>query len=185
LKEKEAVDASIKVLTSTQQGSPRPSVKTNKKRAENTAPDSSSYDQKSKENMLVSSPLTEDKQENSEDNLVSVDDCDHPLRKKLDEEYKEEKKEDEKEKGDDENDDDENDDDDDNESNSLRDKVATLTLTLQTVMEQKGIMESNYQVDKKKMMVGGTESDTILYTVLFESIHCMSLFCFVVLTARV
>lgn len=152
VKEKEAVDASIKVLTSTQQASPKPSSKTNRKRTEETLPNGSDQDQKSRENTPAVSPLTEKNQDQLiHGKFVSVND--HPLREDPNNSrYEKEEREKAKEKEDDndENDDDGNDD----ETKLLREKIMTLTSTLKTVMEQKAIMESNYQADKKKMMVG-------------------------------
>ena len=85
LKEKEALDASIKVLTSTQQASPKPPTKSNRKRTEEISTDGSNQEQKGKEKMPSVSPSTEEKQEKFADGKpVLVDD--HPLRENVNDE---------------------------------------------------------------------------------------------------
>lgn len=100
--------------------------------------------------------------------MVSVEKCDHPLKEdasssgtpnEKEEERSEEVKEKSNEREEAVNGSDSEGDGDEDRSNEreeitlLTEKVSTLSSTLQTVMEQKSIMEANYQADKKKMMV--------------------------------
>lgn len=166
LKEKEALNASIKVLTSPQQEQSPKIPSTNNKKKQNPEQDVSTGNKAN-----VHSPVTERNHEKNNENkgLVSAETCDHPLKesseppqgaqneneKEKNGEIKNEKSNElnEKEDGKVDGDDSEEDKSDSNdEIRFLKEKVATLSSTLQTVMEQKGIMETNYQADKKKMM---------------------------------
>lgn len=137
LQEKEALEATVKVLTS---GNTQPT-----KSSQRNEP-SHSRDQKE----VVKDEISSDKTSKSgglaspleEDGFKKGEVLDHPLAVKDDEGNDESQLPSDKE---------------DNSSKhgeleTLREKIVTLTTSLATVMEQKSKMEASYQADKKKMM---------------------------------
>lgn len=137
LQEKEALEATVKVLTS---GNTQPTKSsqrnepTHSRDQKEVVKDEISSDKTSKSGGLAS-PL-------EEDGFKKGEVLDHPLAVKDDEGNDESQLPSDKE---------------DNSSKhgeleTLREKIVTLTTSLATVMEQKSKMEASYQADKKKMM---------------------------------
>lgn len=138
LQEKEAIEASVKVLTSSNTQPTKSSHRnepTHSKDQKEVVKDENSSDKASK-GVGLASPL-------EEDGLKKGEVLDHPLAVKDDEGNDENQLPSEKQ-GDTSSEHDE--------LETLQDKISTLTTSLATVMEQKSKMEANYQADKKKMM---------------------------------
>lgn len=137
LQEKEALEATVKVLTS---GNTQPT-----KSSQRNEP-SHSRDQKE----VVKDEISSDKTSKSgglaspleEDGFKKGEVLDHPLAVKDDEGNDESQLPSDKEDNSSEH----------GELETLREKIVTLTTSLATVMEQKSKMEASYQADKKKMM---------------------------------
>lgn len=137
LQEKEALEATVKVLTS---GNTQPT-----KSSQRNEP-SHSRDQKE----VVKDEISSDKASKSgglaspleEDGFKKGEVLDHPLAVKDDEGNDESQLPSDKEDNSSEH----------GELETLREKIVTLTTSLATVMEQKSKMEASYQADKKKMM---------------------------------
>lgn len=137
LQEKEALEATVKVLTS---GNTQPT-----KSSQRNEP-SHSRDQKE----VVKDEISSDKASKSgglaspleEDGFKKGEVLDHPLAVKDDEGNDESQLPSDKEDNSSEH----------GELETLQEKIVTLTTSLATVMEQKSKMEASYQADKKKMM---------------------------------
>lgn len=137
LQEKEALEATVKVLTS---GNTQPTKSsqrnepTHSRDQKEVVKDEISSDKASKSGGLAS-PL-------EEDGFKKGEVLDHPLAVKDDEGNDESQLPSDKEDNSSEH----------GELETLREKIVTLTTSLATVMEQKSKMEASYQADKKKMM---------------------------------
>lgn len=137
LQEKEALEATVKVLTS---GNTQPTKSsqrnepTHSRDQKEVVKDEISSDKTSKSGGLAS-PL-------EEDGFKKGEVLDHPLAVKDDEGNDESQLPSDKEDNSSEH----------GELETLREKIVTLTTSLATVMEQKSKMEASYQADKKKMM---------------------------------
>lgn len=137
LQEKEALEATVKVLTS---GNTQPT-----KSSQRNEP-SHSRDQKE----VVKDEISSDKASKSgglaspleEEGFKKGEVLDHPLAVKDDEGNDESQLPSDKEDNSSEH----------GELETLQEKIVTLTTSLATVMEQKSKMEASYQADKKKMM---------------------------------
>lgn len=137
LQEKEALEATVKVLTS---GNTQPTKSSQRNEL------SHSRDQKE----VVKDEISSDKASKSgglaspleEDGFKKGEVLDHPLAVKDDEGNDESQLPSDKEDNSSEH----------GELETLQEKIVTLTTSLATVMEQKSKMEASYQADKKKMM---------------------------------
>lgn len=137
LQEKEALEASVNVLTTSSNQTTKNSSK--KEAADGKAQNESVEDEKNSDNAgkgeVVTSPL-------QEEGVHTGEGLDHPLAVK----------EDDVEHGKQLDQDEESSSPEQSELEAQQEKIATLSASLATVMQQKSKMEANYQADKKKMM---------------------------------